>query len=222
MVSMEGSLPSPVFKGYDDKRYSTAFAEDGRIRLGELLSYHQIESDERRDDSEAEARLLIPHDVTTLHLDGQALELVGEFVAPGHLNYSGSLHNPLYAFCVSGPEVQHDHHRNEFGPHVVEIFDTSVFLAELESSLARLQLADREVLFVDSCPVRYDKDEVGEYPRIHRDHIYYAQKPPRFAADCEWRVVVVLSGPLREARKELFLDLANPSLYCREIEQSGR
>lgn len=32
MFSMEGNLPSPVFKGYDDQRYSTAFAERGRIR----------------------------------------------------------------------------------------------------------------------------------------------------------------------------------------------
>jgi hypothetical protein len=214
---MEGDLPSPVFKGYDDQRYSTAFAERGRIRFGALLTYRCIESAGRRDSFEGEARLVIPHDVTTLHLDSQTLQLVGKSVAPGHLNHSGSLHNPLYAFCVAGPKVQHDHLRRQFGCHVVQIFDTTAFLAELESSLARLQLADREVLFVDSCPVRYDKEEVGEYSTTHRDRIYYAQKPPHFASDCEWRVVVALSGPLKEAPEELFLDVANPSLFCREM-----
>jgi hypothetical protein len=127
------------------------------------------------------------------------------------------LHNPLYAFCVAGPEVQHDHLRRQFGCHIVEIFDTTAFLAALESSLASLYLADREALFVDSCPVRYDKDAIGEYPMIQRDRIYYAQKPPHFSSDCEWRVVVALSGPLKEAPEALFLDLRNPNLFCREI-----
>jgi hypothetical protein len=217
MFSMEGNLPSPVFKGYDEQQYSTALAECGRIRLGALLTYHRIESAGRRDSSEGEARLLIPHEVTTLHLDRQTLQLVGESVALGHLNYSGSLHNPLYAFCVAGPEVRHDHLRRWFGPHVVEIFDTIAFLAELKISLASLQLANREVLFVDSCPIWYDKGEVREYPTIHRDRIHYAQKPPHFALDCEWRVVVALSGPLKDAPEKLCLDLANPSLFCREM-----
>ena len=217
MFSTEGNLPSPVFKGYDDQRYFTAFAERGRIRLGALLTYRRIESAGRRDASEGEARLLIPHEVTTLHLDRQTLQLVGESVAPGHLNYGGSLHNPLYTFCVAGPDVQHDYLRRQFGCHIVEIFDTTAFLAALESSLASLHLADREVLFVDSCPVRYDKDAIGEYPTIHRDRIFYAQKPPDFASDCEWRVVVALSGPLKEAPEALFLDLSNPNLFCREM-----
>jgi hypothetical protein len=217
MFSMEGNLPSPVFKGYDDQRYSPAFAERGRIRLGALLTYRRIESAGRRDASEGEARLLIPHDITTLYLDRQTLQLVGESVAPGHLNYGGSLHNPLYTFCVAGPDVQLDHLRRKFGCHVIEIFDTTAFLAELESSLVRLELGGRELLFVDSCPVRYDKDQIGEYPTIHRDRLLYAQKSSEHALDCEWRVVVALSGPLKEAPEELFLDLANPNLFCREM-----
>lgn len=219
MFSMEGHLPLPVFKTYDDQRWSTALAKHGRIRLGALHTYRRIESTGRRDSSEGEARLLIPSDVTTVHLDRQTLQVVGESVAPGHLNYSGSWHNPLYAFCVAGPEVRADHLRRQFGSHVVEIFNTPAFLTELESALARLQLTDREILFVDSCSVRYDKDGVGEYPQVNRDRIYYAQKPPHsdFPLDCEWRVVVALSGPLKEAPEELFLDLANPTLFCREM-----
>lgn len=214
---MEGNLPSPVFKGYDDQRYSTAFAECGRIRLGALLTYRRIESAGRRDASEGEARLLIPHEVTTLHVHRQTLRLVDESVAPGHLNYGGCLHNLLYTFCVAGPDVQHDHLRRQFGCHIVEIFDTTAFLAALENSLASLHVADREVLFVDGCPVRYDKDAIDEYPTIHRDRIFYAQKPPRFASDCEWRVVVALSGPFKEAPEALFLNLRNPNLFCREM-----
>jgi hypothetical protein len=113
--------------------------------------------------------------------------------------------------------VQLDHLRRKFGCYVIEIFDTTAFLAALESSLVRLELGDRELLFVDSCLVRYDKDQIGEYPTIDRDRLLYAQKSSEHALDCEWRVVVALSGPLQEAPKELFLDLANPNLFCREI-----
>jgi hypothetical protein len=217
MFSVEGDLPSLVFKGYDNQQWSAAFAERGCIRLGSLICYRKIESAGRRDPSEGEARLLIPHDVTTLHLDRQTLQLVGESVAPGHLNYGGSLHNPLYTFCVAGPDVQLDHLRRKFGCHVIEIFDTTAFLADFESALVRLELGDRELLFVDSCPVRYDKDQIGEYPTIRRDRLLYAQKPSEHALDCEWRVVVALSGPLQEAPKALLLDLPNPSLFCREM-----
>jgi hypothetical protein len=104
MFSMEGNLPSPVFKGDDDQRCSAVFAERGRIRLGGLHTYRRIESAGRRDASEGVARLLIPHEVTTLHLDRQTLQLVGESVAPGHLDYGDSFHNPLYAFCVAGSD----------------------------------------------------------------------------------------------------------------------
>ena len=214
---IQGNLPSPVFRAYEHQQYSADFAERGHIRLGSLLSYREIESLGRRDTSEGEPKLRIPSDVTTIFLESKTLQRIGESVAPGYLNYSGSFDNPLYAFCVADSTVHHDHLRRQFGCHIVEIFNTTAFLVEFKNSLSRLQLPDREVLFVDSCSVRYDKGEIGEYPKDDHDRIYYTQKPPDFASDCEWRVVIALTGPLKEAPKELFLDLANPKLFCRQM-----
>ena len=217
MSIMEGGLPLKVYKGYVDPKHASDLVECGRIRLGILDIYRQIESESRRDHSEGEAKLKILSDVKTIHIDSQTLKKIDETVAPGYLNFSSTSLNPCYVFCVAGPDVSYNHLQTKFGDSVVEIFDTNTFLIEFEKSLIKHPLYGRKVLSLGSYQIRYDKGEVGNYPSQDGDKINYTQKSPGFKADCEWRVVAEISGLREGVPDEIFLNLSGPTQFCKIV-----
>jgi hypothetical protein len=219
MFDMNGKLPSKVFKAYDNPDYASALVNDGQIRLGIQQSYQNIEDENRVDGSEGEGKLIIrSENITTLHINPETNKLVKETSAPGDIHRSSTYLNPCYIFSVSGPNVNQSYHQKQFGDNRVEIFDTSAFHSEIEKSLKTYPLEDgRTVADLIICEVRYDKGEIGDYPSENAIPLSVLQKPPSFKADCEWRVVVVLSSPLEGPPDALLLNLANSHKFCKII-----
>ena len=208
---VRGSLPAPAFKAYRDRCHAASLVTAGRIVLRELSFYREIEDVTRQDQSEGYAQLRVLDDVETLHIDPSTLRPASRTIQPGHLEYGSSYHNPAYLFCVSGPQVELAHLRC-FGQHIVRIENTELFIEDLADSLTDHNLGGRELLFVDCCPVTYNKGEVGSPDGDLR--LNYAQKPRFYEPDAEHRVVVGLSGSNLDAPSCLELILTRASLYC--------
>jgi hypothetical protein len=103
-----------------------------------------------------------------------------------------------------------------FGGELVTIHDPLLFAAQLTRSLDNVGLGEREVVFVEGFPVRYDKDAVSELPKdeLERIRLAYGQKPQHFAGEFEFRFAVALSGPAKSAPEFLDVRLSQPTRFC--------
>lgn len=216
-ISVDNSSPATLLRAFPDRTHAEDLVRHGRVRLGSILSYRTIEDEKRRDPTEGEVRLQVPGPVTTLHIDPVTLRVNNETVAPGLLNFGSSYHNPVYALCMSSPDVQPDHFRH-LGRYVIRISDTSMLLDDVVEALRTPPVAECEVLFVDLCPVVYNKGTIAPAPRGDSIKLHYSQKPDHFSSDCEHRLAVGLSGPLARAPSHIFLQLARAGAYCELLD----
>ncbi len=146
--------------------------------------------------------------------------MAGQFL---DISTSALVVQPLYLFCTSLPDVSLDLGRARFGPEVVEIHAPARFAAELAGSVDLLNLEEREILWVEGFPVRYDKDAVSALPldRSERSKLPYGQKPSRFEVEAEYRFVVAISGPSAGAPTFLDLQLREPASFCRRYSTAS-
>jgi hypothetical protein len=213
------SLPPRLLRFYrsEDRKYADALVVEGRLRLSQLTTYQRLEDPSRNDRDEGEGRLRVPGDVPVVHMSLIDGGVTDGGTVPGHFNFSTTWVQPLYVFCTSLPDVSLDLGRARFGPELVEFHAPARFAAELARSADRLTLDEREILWVEGFPVRYDKDGVSALPldQSERSRLPYGQKSSRFQVEAEYRFVVALSGPSAGAPPFLELQLREPESFCR-------
>lgn len=221
MITVDNSSPTALYRAFARAEHAEDFALRGRVRLGSVRSYKSIADDARRDRTEGDALVRVPSNaVETVHFDYATLRSMGSTFGPGVINFSSTYMNPVYALCMSAPDVDLSFLRARMGPHVVRITDTAKLVAAVAAAVQVSPLPDREVFFVDLTPVTYDKGDLGPKPD-NTVKMSYAQKPPHFALEREHRLAIGLSGSSVGAPDALFLDLADPQGFCETMLADG-
>jgi hypothetical protein len=190
-------LPLRLVKAYSSAIYALAFAREGKLRLTRLDLFRSF-PDIRRDSAEGESQLLIPGQVPAVTVSLQTGQITDSGTQPGHFNYKSSFTNPTYVFCTSDARISPAYLATRFGAHVVEITDPVLFSHALLEALTSFVFPDeRELLFLDGSPVRYDKGSVGAHPASHSERLRldFTQKPAIFAEEREYRFAAALSCP---------------------------
>jgi hypothetical protein len=201
--------PPTLLRFFDVESYARELVEHGRLRMRPVQAYVAAPG-LRRDDAEGKSHLRIPGSVPRVAVDVAAGKFSAPWEEPGHFEFGGEFMNPTYVFCTTQPGVDRSSLRVRFGSYVVTILSPSAFAAALLSGAAAAAAqAGRELLFLDGCPVRYDKGEVGAHPtHEERLRLHFAQKPPAYALEQEFRFAAALSGPRAGAPAQLEISLA--------------
>ena len=85
--SLQGRLPPYVYKAFERSEYVRSFLDEGRVRLGLLQSYREIEGASRRDEAEGGTEYRIKGPVRQLTVDLGTRRVVGESLVPGEIQY---------------------------------------------------------------------------------------------------------------------------------------
>jgi hypothetical protein len=214
----ESDLPPPprLLSAFTDRAHADAFVREGVIRLGELRTYKKIEDDQRRDASEGDGFLLIPGDIPIVTLDRSTLEVTDRGTEPGQFHFSSTFVNPTYILSFALPSIDVGRLRARFGAYVVAVDEPVEFLERLHAAANRHPALSPKV-GLDHLAVSYDKGGVGSMAdaRARRPRLSYAQKPPAFAGEQEYRVVIIGHGSLESAPREVFLRLGHIGEICR-------
>jgi hypothetical protein len=186
LVLAPDGVPAVLVRGFKEQAHAESFLS-GNVRLQLDQVYRSIEDNERRDTEEGMARLTVPG------------------VGGTDVHYGGSFHNPVYLLCCSDPAAADP----KFGRWVVCVNDPGTLLHALGD--ASSPIAGRTLEEVRLLRVRYSKDSrVADTPDPgERFQLMLAQKPANFAADCEWRYVVMFSGPVPGAPEVIWLKVEN-------------
>ncbi len=212
-------LPIRLLKAYSNAVHALAFAEEGRLRLTRLDLFRSS-PDSRRDAAEGESSLFVPGQVPFVVVDVLTGNIRDSGTRPGHFDYRGTFTNPTYVFCTSDARVSRAYLASRFGPHLVEITEPAAFSLALHQALTSAVLPDhREVLFLDGCPVRYDKGSVGEDPASgsERLRLELAQKPLTYEEEHEYRFAAAVSGLASTAPEYLDVKLTGYDQWARVI-----
>ena len=188
-IVVQDGIPSRLLRGFKKESHAQTFLA-GDVRLQIQRFYRTIEDAKRKDPEEGEARLTVPG------------------VGGTDVHYGGSFHNPVYLLCCSDPSVG----GAGFGPWVVNIKEPEALLRALGDAAS--PIPGRTLEEVHLLQVRYSKDDarVVDVPDSgERFKLMLAQKPASFADECEWRYVVIFSGPVAGAPSPIWLRVDNMS-----------
>lgn len=167
----QSALPSTLLRAFETEEYARQFVE-GRLRFGSLVHYKRTE-DRRQDTTEGRAVLRL---------------VEGSRRTPAY--YSLSSPNPHYVICAFHPETC-SCAITEYGKFVVCISDPVTLLKRICEAWG---YDDRKSLSSPASiwPVLYNKgDEVEPASdTLYSGCLVYTQKPPRYAADREYRYVL--------------------------------
>jgi hypothetical protein len=202
-------------KAYKEREHATDFIRKGQILLRRASYYKTTEDIGRRDPDEGEARYRVPGPVESIIIDRVTGNVIGRRTEGGLINYSGVFINPVFLFCCSSNKVDRAYQREQFGPFIVEIYDTRQLLLSLRSALSKIDVPGRAVMWVDSFKVVYKKDEIMECRQDTRIRSFIGQKRPEFSRDREIRIAVCYSGTLGDAPENIKLSLPEPRRFCR-------
>ncbi|MEO8325531.1 MAG: hypothetical protein ABI618_06760 [Nitrospirota bacterium] len=216
MVIACGTLPESFLKAYTVREHAESLLRDGEIRLGHLNSYKEMEDAAKEDPQEGEARFRVPGLVPRVDVNIESGDTRELQPVQGEFNYSGSWHNPFYAFCCSKLTVDRNHQVAKLGSQVVEIFDTHVFRQSLQAACDGLEVNGHTLSRIHFIEVDYDKGGTRDAEEARKVEAYIGAKPPRFEADQEIRVVLAFNGPNSGAPGSLMLRLPKPSTFCRQ------
>ncbi|MEQ8767871.1 MAG: hypothetical protein RL885_28465 [Planctomycetota bacterium] len=214
MFSVDRSSAPYLLRAFQKLEHAEDLAFRGRVRFVDVHYYKDIEDPARRDGSEGSGQLRVPsNSVETLHIDSATGKTLGSTFAPGYLNFGSTYIHPVYALCMSGPGVDLSFLRRKMGRYVVRIRDPERLVDDVVESLQECPIPDREVFFVHLLPVEYKKGLVGAKPD-DTVRLSYAQKPPDFVDECEYRLVIGVSGVRPDVPVEFFLTLRSAGEYC--------
>jgi hypothetical protein len=189
------AVPSALRRVFHSKEHALQFMA-GDIRFGLLRYYRQLEG--WRGD-ETEGRGSVQWNLQTTNPDLH------------NVNYSLSSLEPYYVLCCSHPSVCKCH-LTKFGSFIVSINDP---LKLLERICAAWNGDDRASSSPFITPVLYNKGELVEPPPyfIAPPCLVYAQKPPSYSEDREYRYLLECKAEAKQ--KDDFLTLNVPA--CTDI-----
>lgn len=202
-----GEFPPRLYRAFAEKQWAEAFVNEGRLRFRPVQYFAHLEDSVRADNSEGKAHLLVPGDVTKVHLDlnGNIVRVTSE---PGYINYSGEFVNPVFICCFSyPPDDDLALLPRKFGDFVVRIADPR----QLARDVTERMTADgilRGTSVVECYPVSYNKGEkASEEPdNFTRTRLMFCQKSRTFSSEYEWRLASIDSRGIgnRQLTSELY------------------
>jgi len=172
-------------RAFETEEYARQFMA-GDIRFGLLQYYRQMEG-RRGDETEGEGYFQWNLNATNPDLH--------------NVNYSLSSLEPYYVLCCSHPEVCKCHLTKEFGSFIVCINDP---LRLLDRICTIWNGDDRASFPPFITPALYNKGELVE-PHFAPPCLVYAQKPPSYSQDREYRYVLECKPEAKQ--KDDFLTL---------------
>jgi hypothetical protein len=196
--------PDFLYKAYADEKYAHAFVEAGKIRLGALRQYQDIEDAKRRDPTEGEAHVRFPDTVRRVHFVlGSDESYTSE--GPGTMEAHSSLGNPMFLFCTSLPTVDTDLLKRNFGPFLVKIENPVQRRADIHRAMESTGRRGRVV----AANVEYTKgDLVAADPGSSEGaRLSYVQKAREFSEEHEFRFVAIIGGAVRPTDLPEYIDL---------------
>ncbi len=187
MLLTPDGFPSCLIRAFTKQQHLQSFLA-GDVLMRRQDAFRSIEDRSRQDVAEGEARLIVPGD------------------AGVDVHYGGSFHNPVYLVCCSDTAV--DLAATHLGRWWATISDPRGLLSALWLA-ATVAVPGREVIEALLLPVRYSKASRNpDTPASEeRYRLMLAQKPQCFAAEHEWRYVVVLSGGVPDSPQQLRLQV---------------
>ncbi|MEQ1912879.1 MAG: hypothetical protein ABMA15_28950 [Vicinamibacterales bacterium] len=200
-----------MVKLYNNQDYAEQLAHGGELRMWSQ-SYYKTLEDARGDPAEGESHLLVPGLVPVVGVDTISGEATEREPQQGHFDFRGSFINPTYLFCTSHPSADLNHLRSGPTAFLVRILDPRRFAESLFQALVGSTHGDRKLGFLDGCPVRYDKGEVGSdfgHPET-RLRIHFAQKSRFYEREHEYRFTASLSGAAPGSPDYLTVKIASP------------
>lgn len=174
-----GDIPGTLYRAFNEKRYSRAFVEHGKLRLKRLDLYRKIEDSCRRDVSEG----------------------MGAYVDTCGHQWNFEMGNSIYVLCCSEIEIP------KFGAYIVRINDPISLAHDIEKFMNASGI--RTFNGVHGRRVDYRKGEViaQEFDCMQRAILSATQKPARFASEFEYRFFTVLSNSIPSGTGKRFIDI---------------
>lgn len=194
-VYINGELPSPLYRAFDNKEYAFSFIKQGIFQMLPLKDYCAIEDSNRIDKDEGSGEVVINKYRPVFTLDpktGKKLSKTSEY---GPVNYYTGSINPRYILCFCGPQVNIKHLVRQYGRYVIRIKRPATLVSDIASFLEQCQNLPN-TNWLECVQVRYDKgasvNELPEQASEERLSMSYSQKDSRFSNDCEFRLVLTL------------------------------
>lgn len=187
-----GDYPEFLFRHFSEKEWAEKFIEEGSIRFTRLEVFAEHEDEIRRDDSEGVGRISYTDEVTTLSVNRNTFEVVGERTAQGTMQLSCSFLNIVHVLCFSCPPKNSlELLPNKFGRYVVKINDPSRLGQEITDYLC---VHNRIAAPVECVKVQYNHRQLfNEIPPISEiPKLSFANKPNHYRDEYEYRFVLIL------------------------------
>lgn len=212
-----GNLPDKLLRAFEKIEHADAFLSEGLMRFGTIASYRRLEGLGRRDKTEGESHVVVVEPVKSVHFNPLSQKFLGTSEDIGEMNYKSSGPGEAYSFCTADVNVEIGHLREKFGQFVVEIHNTKLFAESIERELDRKLIVNRTLRSTHSLQVQYSKGLIGERPDLFNIQMAYGQKSPDFAADHEWRIVLVFFNYVGIVPEEIFLNLKESHSFARKF-----
>jgi len=192
--------PPFLHRAMHDERHARKFVDEGVVCLSHIDRYRRTEDPVRQDSDEGTAHYRAP-------LDGCNGSRPADWVRT-----TRSIFNPVFLLCMAGPSVEPEV-LTRFGPHVIRINDPNALRRDLESyfksvpGTATACVELRQVSYNPGEPVNLTLDERAR-------HVFtYTQKSPSHAAECEWRIALIIVGD-RPRSGQIIARLGKRLEYC--------
>jgi hypothetical protein len=188
-----GEFPKFCYRAFGCERYAEQFIRNGDLRLGCLRYYREIEDASRRDPTEGSGCTREPGIVTEACFSPNPAEKTIVTGGPGFRTKHTTLTNGTFCFCMSLPDVDLNHLKNDFGGHIVEINNPRRLAEDINEYL----ISTGQNFIIEGCKVVYNKGQELKEPLTdnERTDLSYKQKPDSFWPDWEFRIVAIRLEP---------------------------
>jgi len=214
-----GEFHGFCYKAFNNKKHAKDFINRGTFRMGCILSYREIEDESRRDVTEGEGNTK-EHGILTVGLVSQnPAEKTIWTKKKGYKEYRTEYGNAIFCLCTCLPDVNLDYMKNRFGQYVVKINNPR----KLAEDINEYFIGKGKNFLIVGCEVVYNKGKKlnRELTNNERLDLAYKQKPEKFTADCEFRIVAInLGDPCDHKCKYLDGQFKQVEPECKFVEVS--
>ena len=209
-----GDYPPVLYRAFNKREHAEAFVQHGKIRLGLLNHYCEIEDAQRSDTSEGTGSITAPGIVTQVAMTRTGT-ITRQWEEPGPVHHSVVFTNAVYILSLSYPTDENCAIlRNKFGVHVVRINAPRQLGQDITDALH--SGPDDTAGVVECVRVIYNKGATVDAPldRDTRLRLAYGQKPPEFEPEHEYRLVLISQRVATGAAPFLHVNVGRPLLYA--------
>jgi hypothetical protein len=189
-VEVVPPFPSLLYRYFGEERWAREFVERGRFHFSHLEYYRQFDCAARGDDTEGEGFASYYDDVQTVHFGKTTNVVKGVSVGSGKMDIHSNSCNAYFIMCCTRPPDD-DLQRlaSEFGSYVVKISDPERLAEDIAVYLRSLSSPP---FSLECVQVTYGKGGLlaGKPDSETLKRLSWADKPPAYAYQHEWRYVL--------------------------------